>query len=93
MSDSGGIAAGAAVATGGGETIYARQTLERQKQQRPSSIGYYDLEKNVGEGNFAKVKLATHTLTGQKVNNSCNKITKKRKRRTTLSVIAIVIMI
>jgi MAP/microtubule affinity-regulating kinase len=31
------------------------------------TIGYYDLDKNIGEGNFAKVRLGTHTLTGEKV--------------------------
>lgn len=49
------------------ESLYARTTAERRSGQKPQSIGYYDLEKSVGEGNFAKVKLATHTLTGQKV--------------------------
>jgi maternal embryonic leucine zipper kinase len=29
--------------------------------------GYYELEKTIGCGGFAKVKLATHTLTGEKV--------------------------
>jgi maternal embryonic leucine zipper kinase len=29
--------------------------------------GDYELEKTIGCGGFAKVKLATHTLTGQKV--------------------------
>ncbi|KAJ3204716.1 MAP/microtubule affinity-regulating kinase 3 [Entophlyctis luteolus] len=48
-------------------SLYARETAERIAKQKPSSIGYYDLEKAVGEGNFAKVKLATHSLTGQKV--------------------------
>ncbi|KAJ3272708.1 hypothetical protein HDV01_005344 [Terramyces sp. JEL0728] len=32
-----------------------------------SSIGHYDLDKNIGEGNFAKVRLAKHTITGQQV--------------------------
>lgn len=31
------------------------------------SIGHYDLEKNIGEGNFAKVRLAKHTISGQQV--------------------------
>ncbi|TPX44832.1 hypothetical protein SeMB42_g04192 [Synchytrium endobioticum] len=31
------------------------------------SIGHYVLDRTLGEGNFAKVRLATHTLTGQKV--------------------------
>ncbi|KAJ3193837.1 MAP microtubule affinity-regulating kinase 1 [Irineochytrium annulatum] len=48
-------------------TIYARATAERIAKQRTSSIGYYDLDKAIGEGNFAKVKLATHCLTGEKV--------------------------
>ncbi|KAJ3265434.1 MAP/microtubule affinity-regulating kinase 3 [Chytriomyces hyalinus] len=49
------------------QSLYARATAERIAKQKPSSIGYYDLEKSVGEGNFAKVKLATHCLTGEKV--------------------------
>ncbi|KAI9098709.1 kinase-like domain-containing protein, partial [Phlyctochytrium arcticum] len=51
----------------GGETLYARQTAERISKPKAATIGYYDLEKAVGEGNFAKVRLATHTLTGEKV--------------------------
>ncbi|KAJ3009647.1 Map microtubule affinity-regulating kinase [Thoreauomyces humboldtii] len=49
------------------ETLYARATAERMARPKAATIGYYDLEKNVGEGNFAKVRLATHTLTGEKV--------------------------
>ncbi|KAI8918663.1 kinase-like domain-containing protein, partial [Powellomyces hirtus] len=48
-------------------TLYARATAERIARPKAATIGYYDLEKNVGEGNFAKVRLATHTLTGEKV--------------------------
>jgi hypothetical protein len=32
-----------------------------------ASIGNYTFQKTVGEGNFAKVKLALHKLTGQEV--------------------------
>ena len=49
------------------ETIFAKASAERQHKPKATSIGYYDLEKGIGEGNFAKVKLATHVLTGQKV--------------------------
>ncbi|KAH9254282.1 hypothetical protein BASA81_007672 [Batrachochytrium salamandrivorans] len=49
------------------ESLYNRSTVEQANKSKNSSIGYYDLEKNIGEGNFAKVRLATHTLTGQKV--------------------------
>ncbi|KAI8830851.1 hypothetical protein BC829DRAFT_423361 [Chytridium lagenaria] len=48
-------------------TIYGRATAERIAKQKPSAIGYYDLDKAIGEGNFAKVKLATHCLTGERV--------------------------
>ncbi|TPX34872.1 hypothetical protein SmJEL517_g02653 [Synchytrium microbalum] len=34
---------------------------------KTQSIGHYNLERTVGEGNFAKVRLATHMLTGEKV--------------------------
>lgn len=30
-------------------------------------VGYYELEKTIGKGNFAVVKLATHTVTRTKV--------------------------
>jgi len=46
--------------------VYARATAEKSRQ-KASTIGYYDLGLAVGEGNFAKVRLATHTLTGEKV--------------------------
>ena len=51
----------------GEETFYERVTRERRESKRFNSIGYYDFEKSIGEGNFAKVKLATHVLTGVKV--------------------------
>lgn len=31
-------------------------------------VGYYELEKTIGKGNFAVVKLATHIVTRTKVN-------------------------
>ncbi|KAJ3198974.1 MAP/microtubule affinity-regulating kinase 3, partial [Dinochytrium kinnereticum] len=49
------------------DSIYAKATAERIAKQKPSAIGYYDLDKAIGEGNFAKVRLATHCLTGEKV--------------------------
>ncbi|KAL7750248.1 hypothetical protein RI367_004421 [Sorochytrium milnesiophthora] len=49
------------------ETLFFKETHERRQGQKPSSIGYYDFEKNIGAGNFAKVKLATHALTKEKV--------------------------
>ena len=49
------------------DSIYAKATAERKHNQKAGSIGYYDMDKTLGEGNFAKVRLATHSLTGQKV--------------------------
>jgi len=49
------------------ETPYERVTRERREEKRPNTIGLYDLDKSIGEGNFAKVKLATHSITGSKV--------------------------
>ncbi|KAJ3000413.1 Map microtubule affinity-regulating kinase [Globomyces sp. JEL0801] len=49
-----------------------------------NSIGHYDLDKNIGEGNFAKVRLAKHTITGQQVaikiidKNKLDKATSKK---------------
>lgn len=37
------------------------------KDQKSKSIGHYLLGKTIGEGTFGKVRLATHTLTGEKV--------------------------
>jgi len=39
-------------------------TKDHPKEKK---IGYYLLGKTIGEGTFGKVKLATHTLTGEKV--------------------------
>ncbi|KAL6052966.1 Serine/threonine-protein kinase KIN2 [Balamuthia mandrillaris] len=40
--------------------------MQRQ-QRRIQCIGHYDLDKTIGQGQFGKVKLATHVLTGEKV--------------------------
>eukprot|EP00128_Syssomonas_multiformis_P011327 Colp12_sorted_trinity150504_noHs@11955 len=47
-------------------SIYAEKTA-LLKNKSPNRIGYYEIEKSLGEGNFAKVKQATHMLTGEKV--------------------------
>lgn len=33
-------------------------------------VGYYELEKTIGKGNFAVVKLATHVVTRTKVTDT-----------------------
>jgi len=37
------------------------------KSFKAGNIGYYIFERNLGEGHFAKVKLAKHTITKEKV--------------------------
>jgi len=36
-------------------------------EEKPRTIGHYALSKTIGEGTFGKVKLSTHTLTGERV--------------------------
>ena len=38
-----------------------------ERVQGEGGIGYYKFEKVIGKGNFAVVKLATHTITNVKV--------------------------
>lgn len=33
----------------------------------PVKVGYYEMERTIGKGNFAVVKLATHNITKTKV--------------------------
>jgi len=42
-------------------------TTPGSSQSKQGQIGFYVFERNLGEGNFAKVKLATHTITKEKV--------------------------
>jgi serine/threonine-protein kinase SIK3 len=37
-------------------------------ENKLKSVGYYELEKTIGKGNFAVVKLASHLITKSKVN-------------------------
>jgi len=49
----------------------ASKKIEKESKKRINIkrriIGNYFIEKSIGEGTFGKVKLGTHTLTGQKV--------------------------
>lgn len=45
----------------------AASSPKKSGGQVVNSIGHYDMDKNIGEGNFAKVRLAKHTITGQQV--------------------------
>lgn len=44
-------------------------TKRRLTVERLVRVGYYELEKTIGKGNFAVVKLATNIVTKSKVNN------------------------
>ena len=45
----------------------SKSNTDLTKSDRKTVIGNYEVSKSLGEGSFAKVKLATHRLTGQKV--------------------------
>ena len=47
----------------GGQSLQVSHTT----RGKLTKIGYYELQKTIGKGNFAKVKLARHVLTKSKV--------------------------
>jgi len=65
----------ASVAVGSGiqVTSSAQIPMDRGREQTqiagstPVQIGYYQIERTIGKGNFAVVKLATHIVTKTKV--------------------------
>uniref|UniRef100_A0A3B3ZUL1 non-specific serine/threonine protein kinase n=1 Tax=Periophthalmus magnuspinnatus TaxID=409849 RepID=A0A3B3ZUL1_9GOBI len=40
---------------------------QKQPQPPPARVGHYEIERTIGKGNFAVVKLATHVITKAKV--------------------------
>lgn len=49
------------------------------KSKVPIRVGFYEIEKTIGKGNFAVVKLARHRVTKNEVTTSAIKIMKKRQ--------------
>lgn len=41
-----------------------------EKQRGPIRVGFYDIERTIGKGNFAVVKLARHRITKTEVSVS-----------------------
>lgn len=41
------------------------------KSKGPIRVGFYDIERTIGKGNFAVVKLARHRITKNEVSSSC----------------------
>lgn len=46
---------------------YTVVPTSNQSQQRPLRVGFYDIERTLGKGNFAVVKLARHRVTKTQV--------------------------
>lgn len=44
--------------------------MAERRQKAPIRVGFYDIEKTIGKGNFAVVKLARHRITKTEV-SSC----------------------
>eukprot|EP00062_Callorhinchus_milii_P021225 gi/632977723/ref/XP_007905506.1/ PREDICTED: serine/threonine-protein kinase SIK3 isoform X1 [Callorhinchus milii] len=64
--------ASSGAAAGNGNLPQPQQQQPQQQQQQhhrsgPARIGYYEIERTIGKGNFAVVKLATHIVTKAKV--------------------------
>jgi len=47
--------------------LVKEQTTKPEPRKRRRIIGHYLIEKSIGEGTFGKVRLGSHTLTGEKV--------------------------
>lgn len=43
-------------------------TTMAERQKAPIRVGFYDIERTIGKGNFAVVKLARHRITKTEVN-------------------------
>lgn len=47
---------------------------ERERMQKTAiRVGFYDIERTIGKGNFAVVKLARHRITKTEVRNTCTR--------------------
>lgn len=44
-----------------------REMVMAEKAKAPVRVGFYDIEKTIGKGNFAVVKLARHRITKSEV--------------------------
>lgn len=43
---------------------------QKPSQRAPVRVGFYDIERTLGKGNFAVVKLARHRITKSEVSNT-----------------------
>ncbi len=43
---------------------------QKLSQRAPVRVGFYDIERTLGKGNFAVVKLARHRITKSEVGNT-----------------------
>lgn len=55
---------------------YMASTPPKKSIDKLVRVGYYELEKTIGKGNFAVVKLASNIVTKSKVINPKNNIDK-----------------
>lgn len=53
----------------GGNSAGGRPTMKSSKG--PIRVGFYDIERTIGKGNFAVVKLAKHRITKNEVSLKC----------------------
>uniref|UniRef100_A0A8C3PWK8 non-specific serine/threonine protein kinase n=1 Tax=Chrysolophus pictus TaxID=9089 RepID=A0A8C3PWK8_CHRPC len=66
-----------------------RNSITSTNEEHPH-IGNYRLLKTIGKGNFAKVKLARHVLTGREVSLFLKKKKKKKKKKKSLKLFEVI---
>jgi len=49
--------------------VMAAQDQKPSQQRAPVRVGFYDIERTLGKGNFAVVKLARHRITKSEVSS------------------------
>lgn len=68
-------AVAAAVAAGGAVRSPASASMKSSSSSKgPIRVGFYDIERTIGKGNFAVVKLARHRITKNEVKYKTNRI-------------------
>lgn len=53
------------------ENFAAASAAKQMPIEKLVRVGYYELDKTIGKGNFAVVKLASNVITNSKVTFSC----------------------
>lgn len=59
------------------------KVMAAERQKAPIRVGFYDIERTIGKGNFAVVKLAKHRITKTEVSTKVCLLVYRKNRRYT----------